>query len=66
MALVLNRKAGQTVIIDGCVTITVYSAANVRLKIDAPAEVNIRRGELEAKETIDERGAVLKQLRAVP
>lgn len=54
MSLVLSRRSGQTVVVDGCATITVYASSNVRLKIDAPPHVHIRRGELVDKRKEDE------------
>jgi carbon storage regulator len=47
--LVLARKQGQTIVIDGRIKITVLKVKGsaVRLGIDAPEEVSIRRGELE-------------------
>jgi carbon storage regulator len=55
--LVLSRKQGQTIVIDDQVTITVLKVKGncVRLGIDAPEEVSIRRGELEPLSTTDEK-----------
>ena len=46
--LVLTRKQGEHIEIDGCIEVTVLSVEGrrVRLGIQAPAEVAIRRGEL--------------------
>jgi len=46
--LVLSRKPGETIVIDETVTVTVYAEKNgrVRIGIDAPKHVRIRRGEL--------------------
>lgn len=50
--LVLSRKLGEKVVIDGGITITVVEVNGGRMKmgIDAPANVGILRGELVAKE----------------
>jgi carbon storage regulator len=50
--LVLTRKAGERVVIDGGITITVLSARNGRLRIgvEAPHDVMVLRGELLGKE----------------
>lgn len=47
--LVLSRKQNQTIMIDDRITITVLKIRGntVRLGIDAPPEVPVRRGELE-------------------
>jgi carbon storage regulator CsrA len=46
--LVLSRKNRETVVIDGRITIKVLQikGSTIRLGIEAPAEVSIRRGEL--------------------
>ena len=46
--LMLSRRVGETVVIDEKITITVteVDGNHVRLSIQAPREVNIRRGEL--------------------
>lgn len=51
--LVLSRKVGQTIQIGDNITITVtqVNGKNIRIGIDAPAEVPIRRGELRATPT---------------
>jgi carbon storage regulator len=48
--LVLSRKEDQTIVIDGRITITVVSIRGnqIRLGIDAPRDVPVRRGELAA------------------
>lgn len=43
--LILSRKKGES-IIAGNVRITVVSAVRVKLAIEAPPEVSIRRGEM--------------------
>jgi sRNA-binding carbon storage regulator CsrA len=53
MALIISRKNGQSVMVDGCATITVYCTSNVSLHIEAPRDVHILRGELKAKEEND-------------
>ena len=46
--LVLTRKVGEVVIIDGCITVTVVSVDGnkIRLGITAPPEVRIDREEV--------------------
>jgi carbon storage regulator len=46
--LVLTRKIGQTLVIGDCVTITVVSISNgkVRIGIQAPPTVRVDRGEI--------------------
>ncbi len=46
--LVLTREPGQSVVIDGRITVVVLAARGgmVRLGIQAPLEVGVRRGEL--------------------
>jgi carbon storage regulator len=46
--LVLARSAGQSVVLDGGITITVLATRGglVRLGIEAPSGVGVRRGEL--------------------
>jgi carbon storage regulator len=48
--LVLNRKVGESIIIDDGITLVVLEVQGnrVRLGISAPPNVNIRRGELQA------------------
>lgn len=52
MALVLERKAFETIHIGDSITITVAKTGRTRtsLKIDAPKELPIRRGELECRQ----------------
>lgn len=46
--LVLARGTGQSIVLDDRITITVLASrgGTVRLGIEAPAEVGVRRGEL--------------------
>ncbi len=45
--LVLSRKPGERVVIAGCITVKVLSVGRrVRLAIEAPENVPIRRGEI--------------------
>lgn len=46
--LTLSRREGKTIVIDEKVTIKFFEVdgKNIRLSIEAPREVNIRRGEL--------------------
>ena len=50
--LVLSRKPNQEILINGNIKISVLKIKGnvVRIGIDAPAEVSIKRGELEAKQ----------------
>lgn len=50
--LVLSRKAGESLYIGGGITISVASTSGgrVKLAIDAPAEIPIKRGELLERE----------------
>lgn len=49
--LVLSRKVGETIVIDERITVTVISISGnrVRLGIDAPSDVGIRRSEVEVE-----------------
>lgn len=49
MGLIVTRKNGQTVILDGTTKITVICPVKVKLKIEAPKQVKVLRGELERK-----------------
>jgi carbon storage regulator len=46
--LVLSRKTDERVLVGGCITVTVLRVGKneVRLGIDAPPDINIRRSEL--------------------
>lgn len=46
--LILSRREGETVVIDEKITIKLLEVdgKNIRLSIEAPREVNIRRGEI--------------------
>ncbi len=47
--LVLTRKSGDSVVIDGCIEVRVLQVRGnrVRLGIDAPDDVSVCRGELQ-------------------
>lgn len=49
--LILTRREGETIVINENVTIKFLEVdgKNIRLSIEAPREVNIRRGELPAR-----------------
>ena len=49
--LVLTRKADQTIVIDGGITIRIIDVKGnrIRIGIDAPQEVSVQRGELVAR-----------------
>ncbi len=55
--LVLARVQGQSVVLDDRITVTVLGAKGglVRLGIEAPAEVGVRRGELTPHEASEDR-----------
>ena len=46
--LVLSRRVGEKIVIDGNITVTVleFSGSRVRLGFDAPQDVRIRRNEI--------------------
>jgi len=46
--LVLSRKIGESIVIDGGITVTVFKVKGnvVQLGIDAPKEISIHRSEL--------------------
>ena len=46
--LVLSRRRGERVVIDGNITVTVVEirGSQIRLGFDAPAEIDIRRNEV--------------------
>jgi len=46
--LILSRHEGETIVIDDVITITLLEVdgKTIRVSIEAPREVNIRRGEL--------------------
>jgi carbon storage regulator len=50
--LVLSRQTGQSIVIDDRITVTVVGrqGQNVRLGIEAPKEIPVRRHELTARE----------------
>jgi carbon storage regulator len=62
--LVLSRKNRETVVIDGRITVKVLQIKGgaIRLGIEAPPEMSIRRGEL----LIDAEAAKPAELAAVP
>jgi len=49
--LVLTRRTNETIVVDGRITITVVQiqGGGVRLGVEAPREVRVNRGEIEAK-----------------
>ncbi len=52
--LVLSRKQGETILIDGGIEITVVKTGNsVRLGISAPPNVGVLRGELNRLRTVE-------------
>lgn len=44
--LVITRKSGQSIVISGEVVVTVQASSRVKVSIDAPKHVRIRRGEI--------------------
>jgi len=66
--LILTRRVGETLVIDGNIIITVMEAGRggqVRLGIDAPKVHRVLRGELLAEISAENRGAALRP-EAVP
>ena len=61
--LVLSRKVGESIVIDGDIVISVSSVQGGRVKlcIDAPREKRVSRGELEEPATL----SVLREARPV-
>ncbi|EAQ80162.1 carbon storage regulator [Blastopirellula marina] len=59
--LVLTRKPGETIRIgdDIVITISQLKGGRVRIGIDAPPEMGIRRGELEVRDEKDELPAAI-------
>jgi carbon storage regulator len=49
--LVLTRRTNQTIVVDGRITITIVQiqGGGVRVGVDAPRDVRVNRGEIEAK-----------------
>jgi carbon storage regulator len=58
--LVLTRRAGESLVIDGGITITVMDVRgdSVRVGIDAPREVRVHRSEILAAVEAENRAAV--------
>ena len=56
--LILTRRVGETLVIDGGIKITVlgYKGNHVRLGIDAPSDVTVHREEIYQKIQTDENG----------
>lgn len=46
--LMLSRKAGESIVIDGCISVLIHEidGAQVRLGISAPPEIRVDRGEI--------------------
>ena len=57
--LVLTRKRMQTIVVDDQITITIVHVGGkgVRVGIEAPPEVSIRRGELKPVSAVEEHRA---------
>ena len=51
MGLCLSRKTGETIVIAGSIVIRVgeIGRGRVRLDVEAPAEVNVHRGEVQQR-----------------
>jgi len=49
--LVLTRRTNETIVVDGRITITIVQiqGGGVRLGVEAPRDVRVNRGEIEAK-----------------
>lgn len=56
--LVLGRKPGEYIVIDGKIKVEVVKSekGDLRLAIDAPREIEIVRGEIYEKQWTDDRG----------
>lgn len=54
--LVLSRRRGESIVLEGGITVTVLELTGnfVRLGVDAPDDVKILRSELVGKEKVDE------------
>jgi carbon storage regulator len=54
--LVLSRRTNESIVIDGDITVTVLRTQgnNVRLGIEAPKEIPIRRSELQELPVVDD------------
>jgi len=52
--LVLSRRIGECIVIDGQITVTVIEVrgGQIRLGIEAPPEISVRRNEVAAKKEI--------------
>lgn len=46
MSLVLSRGNAQSIVVAGNIRITVFSTTRVKVVIDAPPDVHVRRGEI--------------------
>jgi carbon storage regulator len=51
--LVLSRKKKESIVIDGCITVTIIHVQGntIRLGIEAPREVSVRRNELAPRQS---------------
>ena len=56
--LILTRKVGEKIVVDGAATIHVIkiSGSRVRLGVEAPRDVGARRGELDSTIEDEEKG----------
>jgi len=63
--LVLSRKVGESVVIDGGIVVRVLSAegGRIRLGFEAPAEVAVRRSELAPRPTPSRVGVLRRYVR---
>lgn len=59
--LVLSRQEGQQIVIGGRIVVTVVQVrgGRIRLGIEAPREVSVRRSELPTVKTVDTRSAAI-------
>ena len=57
MGLILTRKPGESIVIDGKTTVTVHGSSNVRVVIEAPSNVTVVRSEVLKRKHVQNRVA---------
>lgn len=57
MGLVLSRKPGESIVIDGKTTVTVHGSHNMRVVVEAPSSVSVIRSELLKRKHVQDRVA---------
>ena len=60
--LILNRRPGEAILIDGGIRIVILSSdrQGVRIGIDAPSDINIQREELRARAEAEQQAVAAK------